>query len=176
MSWRTGALSIVIGLTGTGLLACGTGSGATAGSPGIAASAGSATAAPGVVVAMPASPVTSPPGGGAQGQRIRPGHQSLLTVADDGVSVRLHPGQVVRVVLASGGLRWDIPKVTGTAVRRVSGSGGYPAYRPAVAVFRAERPGRSWVTSFTDTPCLHTQPRCEMPQRLWRALIIVPNT
>jgi hypothetical protein len=175
MSLRTGALSIVIGLIGTGLFACGTGSGATVGSPGIAASVGSATAAPGVVVTMPAGPVTSPSGGGAKGQGTRPGHR-LLTVADDGVTVRLHPGQVVRVVLASGGLRWDIPGATGTAARRISGSGGYPAYRPAVAVFRAERPGRSWLTSFTDAPCLHTQPRCELPQRLWRALIIVPNT
>ncbi len=124
---------------------------------------------------MPASPVASPVGSGTGRQGTAP-HHRLLTVADDGASVRLRPGQVVTVVLASGGLMWDIPAASGAAARRISGSGGYPARRPAVAVFRAVRPGRSWLTSFTDAPCLHAQPKCEIPQRLWRALIIVPDT
>jgi hypothetical protein len=172
MSVRSAALVTAIGLIGAGLVACGTGSVATAGSPGtMAASAGSATAAPGVIVSVPASP----PGSGTGGRGASPRHRPL-TVADDGVSVRLRPGQVVTVVLASGGLMWDVPRASGAAARRVSGSGGYPAHRAAVAVFRAMRPGRSWLTAFTDAPCLHTQPRCEIPQRLWRALIIVRNT
>lgn len=175
MRARSGAVSIVIGLTSAGLVACGTGSVATTGSPGtVAASAGSATAAPGVTVTMATSPVTSPPASGAGGQGTQPRHR-LLTVADDGVFVRLRLGQVVTVFLAAGGLMWDIPAASGGAARRITGSGGYPAHRPAVAVFRAVRPGRSWLTSFTDARCLHTQPRCEIPQRLWRALIIVPN-
>jgi hypothetical protein len=172
MNARSGALGIAIGLTAAGLIGCGTGPVATAGSPGTAtASAGGATASPGVIVTMPpASPSGSGTGGGGTLPRRR-----LLTVADDGVSVRLRPGQVVTVVLASGGLRWDIPQTSGPAVRRISGSGGYPAYQPALAAFRAVRPGRAWLTSFTDARCLHTQPRCEIPQRLWRALIIVRN-
>lgn len=176
MSVRSAGFIILIGLIGAGLSACGTGPVATAGSPGtMAASAGSATAAPGVIASVPASPAGSPPGSGTGGRGPSPRHR-LLTVADDGVSVRLRPGQVVTVVLASGGLMWDIPRASGAAARRISGSGGYPAHRAAVAVFRAMRPGRSWLTAFTDAACLHTQPRCEMPQRLWRALIIVRNT
>jgi len=169
MNARSEALGVVIGLTAAGLIGCGTGPVAAAGSPGTAAaSAGTATASPGVIVMMPTA---SPSGGGTGGGALP--RRRLLTVADDGASVRLRPGQVVTVVLASGGLRWDIPGTSGAAVRRISRSGGYPAYRPAVAVFRALRPGRAWLTSFTDAECLHTQPACGIPQRLWRALIIV---
>lgn len=174
MNASSEALGVVIGLTAAGLIGCGTGPaagspGTAAGSPAtVAASAGTATASPGVITGMPTA---SPPGGGTGGEA--PPRRRLLTVADDGASVRLRPGQVLTVVLASGGLRWDIPGTSGAAVRRISGSGGYPAYRPAVAVFRALRPGRAWVTSLTDTECLHTQPACGIPQRLWRALIIV---
>jgi hypothetical protein len=167
MSVRSAAVTVVIGLTGAGLIACGTDSVATAGSPGTTASAGSGTAAPGVVVTVPANPATSPP--------VPPRRHGLLTVADDGVSVRLRPGQEVTVVLALGGLMWDIPRASGAAARRISGSGGYPGFRPAVAVFRAVQPGRSWLTSFTDARCLHVQPKCEIPQRLWHALVIVRN-
>jgi hypothetical protein len=171
MGRYSGALGAVIGLTAAGLIGCGAAPASTAGAPGsVAATAGSATASPGVIVTLPASPTGTGAGGGT------PRRHRLLTVADDGTSVRLRAGQAVTVVLASGGLQWDIARASGAAVRRISGSGGYPAYRPAVAVFRAVRPGRSWLTSFTDARCLHTQPRCEIPQRLWRALIIVLNT
>jgi hypothetical protein len=188
MSRHPGALSVVIGLAVAGLIGCGgcgAGPASTAGPPGpvvasagtpaasagtAIASAGTATASPGVVVTMP----PTPPGGGAGGGAQR--RHRLLTVTDDGALMRLRIGQVVTVVLTSGGLRWNIPRASGAAVRQISGSGGYPAYRPAVAVFRAAQPGRSWLTASTNTPCLHTQPQCEIPQRLWRALIIVLNT
>ncbi len=175
MSGRPGALSVVIGLTAALLAGCGAGRVAMPGSPGpVSSSAGTATASPGVIVSGPASPAASPSGSGAGGGTPR--RYRLLTVTDDGASVRLRAGQAVTVVLASGALHWDIPRASGAAVRRISGSGGYPSHRPAVAVFRAVRPGRSWLMSFTDAPCLHAQPRCAIPQRLWRALIIVPGT
>jgi hypothetical protein len=174
MKVRRGALSVVIGLSGAGLIACGTGPVATAGSAGTAAATPGHGAASPTVIIMSASPAPSPADGGGGGGELA--RHRLLTVADDGASVRLRAGQVVTVVLASGGLMWDIPRASGNVARRISARGGYPARSPAVAVFRAVWPGRSWLTSFTDAPCLHSQPRCEIPQRLWRALIIVRST
>jgi len=54
-----------------------------------------------------------------------------LTTADNGAAVRLHAGQQVAVALASAGsFSWHVPAAAGTAMRRVSASGGYPASSP----------------------------------------------
>ncbi len=102
-------------------------------------------------------------------------NRQALTVASDGARVRLRVAQWVTVVLVSRGLAWDVPKSSGSAVRRTSVSGGYPTGLAARAVFRAVRRGASSLTSVTDAKCLHAQPRCELMQRLWRVTIIVTN-
>ena len=107
----------------------------------------------------------------APGSRRR-SHCRTLTVADNGATVRLHVGDSVRVVLASGGV-WDLPRASGHAVRRIKASGGYPTGRPARATFRAVRPGKSMLTSITDAKCLHSRPSCKIAQRLWSVTIIV---
>jgi hypothetical protein len=175
---------MVIGLTAAGMTFCGTGSAAAllpgpgglpSGSgparlPGpVVVSVGRAAAIPAVIVTMP----TVPAGSAAPAGRIL-SHRRMLTVPDNGVTVLLRVGQSVVVVLASAGLMRDVPKALGS-VRRSRASGGYPTSRPARAVFRAVRRGTSWLTSVTDAKCLHSRPRCEMPQRLWRVLIVVRN-
>jgi hypothetical protein len=165
---------MVIGLVAAGIVACGTGSSGSGPAlvPGpVTASAGSAVASPAVIVTVPAVPV----GGAASAGRI-PSNRGTLTVTDNGATVQLHVGQSVTVVfLASRGLMWDVPKASGGAVRRMSARGGYPTGRPARAVFRAVRRGQSWLTSLTDAPCLHSLPRCEIAQRVWRVVIVVRN-
>lgn len=166
------AWAILLGVAAIGISACGslpvliagsspaaTPAATTAVSP-----AGSATASPAVIV--------SGPGGTNPVDQIRP-HGRLLTVADSGATVRLHVGQLITVVLASGGMMWDLPAASGDVLRRTSASGGYPTTRPALAFFRAVRRGRSSLTSVTDAACLHSTPRCEMAQRLWSVTVIV---
>ena len=71
-------------------------------------------------------------------------------------------------------MSWDQPVAQGTAVALVSASGGYPASLPARAVFRAVRAGTARLTSVTDAKCLHLEPRCLPPQRIWEVTVIVP--
>ena len=163
-------VSVVAGLAVAGIAACGTGPGPAGAPAPVGVSVGSASASPAVTGTVPAVP-----GGRATPSgRVFLGGRTL-TMADDGAKVRLRVGQSVAVVLVGRGLMWDVPGASGRAVRRVSAVGGYPAAEPARAVFRAVRRGVSWLMSSTDARCLHAQPRCEIPQRLWRAEVIVWN-
>src|SRR5262245_3879582 len=178
MRARVAALSMAIGLTSTGVAGCGSGlvaasqSGPATPLKPVAASAGRAVASPAGVVTVPTVPATARAGGTTPTGRILP-NQRTITVADDGATVRLRVGQAVVVVLVPEGGTWDVPTASGRAVLRASASGGYPSLRPADAVFHAIRPGQSVLTSVTDARCLHSQPRCEIPQRLWRILVVV---
>ncbi len=164
------ALSMVVGLVAVGVTACGTGPDPARPAGQAGASAGSAAASPPVIATMPGVPA----GSAAPTGQIFSNRQAL-TVASDGARVRLRVGQWVTVVLVSRGLAWDVPKSSGSAVRRTSVSGGYPTGLAARAVFRAVRRGASSLTSVTDAKCLHAQPRCELMQRLWRVTVIVTN-
>lgn len=125
--------------------------------------------------APPASTASVPAPPGPTGPTPQPsaGASAVLTVADNGATVRLSTGQSVTVVLSPHALSWHVPAVTGTSVRRTSASGGYPARAPARATFRAEQPGRAILSAVDDAACLHRQPACMVPQQLWRVVIIV---
>jgi hypothetical protein len=97
-----------------------------------------------------------------------------LTVADNGATVPLHPGQRVSVALAARGLfSWHIPAATGAAVMKISASGGYPGTRPARAAFLAARLGRASLSAIDDTACLHAHPACLPSQQVWQVTVIV---
>ncbi len=97
-----------------------------------------------------------------------------LTTADNGAAVRLHVGQQVAVALASAGsFSWHVPAAAGTAVRRVSASGGYPGQPPARAAFVAVRLGGVTLTAIDDAACLHDQPACELPQQEWQVTVTI---
>jgi hypothetical protein len=100
-----------------------------------------------------------------------------LTTADNGATVRLHPGQRVTVVLASqGSLSWHVPAAAGAVVTRVSASGGYPGRQPARAAFLAVRPGSAILTAIDDMACLHARPACEPAQQVWRVTVTVAGS
>jgi hypothetical protein len=122
------------------------------------ATAGSATATPIPVEGSP-SPTGLPAG--------------PVTQADNGKTFRLTVGQQLTVVLAKSPMMWDQPTAHGSAVARVSSSGGYPGTTPAMAVFRAVSPGTAQVTSATDMQCLHATPRCLPPQQIWSITVVV---
>jgi hypothetical protein len=96
-----------------------------------------------------------------------------LTATDSGAVVHLHTGQQVTVVLAPDFEQWHLPAASGTAVRLVSASGGYPGKQPARAVFLAVAPGTAQLSSTSDAACLHAHPRCMIPQQVWQATVIV---
>lgn len=98
-----------------------------------------------------------------------------VTVADSGATVRLRAGQRLRVLLAGHGQaeQWDPPVSSGTALHRISASGGYPTGKPADTVFLAAEAGTAAVSATTDFACLHAQPPCKLPQRGWSVQVIV---
>ncbi len=149
---------------------------ATAGS----ATAGAATAGAATVAAPTAGgatatlvPVTSSPSptGPPTSATVIPA--GPVTRADDGKTFQLAVGQQVTVVLAASPMMWDQPTAQGSAVTRVSASGGYPGTAPAQAVFRAVAPGTAQLTSATDMRCLHATPRCSVPQEIWSVTVVV---
>jgi len=105
-----------------------------------------------------------------------PDGEVTVTEADSGGTVHLHIGQRFRVVLGGRGEQWHRPVSRGPSLRLVEASGGYPGNSPASAVFLAVRAGTASVTSMTDYPCLHAQPPCMIPQRVWSVRVLVADT
>jgi hypothetical protein len=103
----------------------------------------------------------------------------VLTAADTGATITLIVGQRVTVDLAPepGVYAWDQPRLTGSGLRPESVTGGYPDRGPMRAVYLAAGPGRAALSSGSDAPCLHAQPRCSILQRIWTINVIVrPRT
>jgi hypothetical protein len=87
-----------------------------------------------------------------------------------GATVRLHAGDSVRVVLPAD---FVVPHGDRETVVRTAAAGGFPSGRQAEATFSAVRPGRAELTSMTDYPCLHSMPRCALPQQIWRVRVVI---
>ena len=100
---------------------------------------------------------------------------NVLTVADAGATVALVTGERLTVVLAPGpgAYAWHRPRLTGSGLRLLSVTGGYPYHGPMRAVFLATGPGTAALSSVSDMPCLHERPRCLVAQRLWTATVII---
>jgi hypothetical protein len=123
--------------------------------------------------------VTSAPTAPSRYRRITAGHTGRVTVtaSDDGATVVVVPGQVVTVVLGGQGMiRWNRPRLDGSVpgvLRQLGATGGYPSKAPARASYRAVLAGTAEILSGTNARCLHTQPPCEIAQRLWRVTVVV---
>lgn len=100
---------------------------------------------------------------------------NVLTAADDGATVTLVVGERLTVSLApvAGAYAWDRPRLSGSALRLVATTGGYPSAGLVQALFLAISPGTATVSTVSDMPCLHAQPRCLVAQRLWTSYVIV---
>lgn len=100
-------------------------------------------------------PASSPPAGGPDVAVGDPDNQSTVTLV---------VGQTLGVTL---GAEFLPPTVSGTALARVSTSGGYPTGQPLAALYRAVAPGSVDVATRSDYACLHATPPCAVPIRLW---------
>ena len=100
---------------------------------------------------------------------------NVLTAADTGARVTLVTGQRLTVDLAPGpgAYAWHRPRLTGSGLRLLSVTGGYPSHGPMRAVYLATGPGTPVLSSVSDMPCLHARPRCLVDQRLWTATVII---
>ena len=144
-----------------GLAGCGTAAGIGGG-----ASSSRATIGPPTQRSLSAPSPSSPPAMPAG---------NVLTAADTGATVTLVTGQRLTVALASGpgAYAWHRPRLTGSGLRLLSVTGGYPSHGPMRAVYLATGPGTAVLSSVSDMPCLHERPRCLVAQRLWTATVII---
>ena len=112
---------------------------------------------------------TSPPGTPSTVATPRP---IVLTDADNGQTVHLHPHERLEVRLSQDS--YDPPTSGRTQVlARRSSTGGYPGSAPVRAVFEAVAAGQADVSSSSDYSCFHSSPRCLRPSRLWVLHVIV---
>ena len=100
---------------------------------------------------------------------------SVLTAADTGARVTLVTSHRLTVDLAPGpgAYAWHRPRLTGSGLRLLSVTGGYPYHGPMRSVYLATGPGTAVLSSVSDVPCLHERPRCLVAQRLWTATVII---
>jgi hypothetical protein len=100
---------------------------------------------------------------------------NILTAADTGARVMLVTRQRLTIDLAPGpgAYAWHRPRLTGTGLRLLSVTGGYPSHRPMRAVFLSTGQGTAALSSVSDMPCLHERPPCLLAQRLWTATVII---
>ena len=100
---------------------------------------------------------------------------NVLTAADTGARVTLVTSHRLTVDLAPGpgAYAWHRPRLTGSGLRLLSVTGGYPYHGPMRAVFLATGPGTAVLSLVSDMPCLHERPRCLVAQRLWTATVII---
>ena len=131
--------------------------------PVVSASAGTASASPATTPSPFQSIVRPSPTPTYTGSRT-------LIESDSGATIKLKVGDIVKVSLPS---EYDPPTAQGNVMTRVSSTGGYPTGQRLEATFRADNTGRADITSSTDYACLHTQPMCMIPQRLWIVHVVV---
>lgn len=100
---------------------------------------------------------------------------NVLTAADTGATVTLVTGQQLTVDLepGPGAYAWHRPRLTGSGLRLLSVTGGYPSHGLMRAVYLATGPGTAVLSSVSDMPCLHEHPQCLVAQRLWTATVII---
>jgi hypothetical protein len=110
-------------------------------------------------------------GAGSSASAATTHRRPVTAPAESGQTVRLHIGDKLRVHLGTSFRR---PTSTDRAViHRIHHSGGYPTNEDARATFKARSTGRADITSVTDAPCLHAQPRCMIAQQSWVVHVIV---
>lgn len=94
----------------------------------------------------------------------------VLTEADNGRTITLRVGQSLGVSLPAA---YRPTGVSGAALSKVLTRGGFPTDLPLFEVYRAAASGSADVSTLTDYACLHTVPRCAVPQKSWRVHVDV---
>jgi hypothetical protein len=99
---------------------------------------------------------------------------TTLIEADSGSTVTVTVGQSIAVALPA---TYRPVTAAGTALTLLSSSGGFPTGQPLAATYLAVASGTADLRTLTDYPCLHSVPRCTVPQRQWIVhVIVVPAT
>lgn len=122
--------------------------------------------------ARPTTPTAAPSDTAARPTGTPTPGNLVVTDADNGTTVRLHPHDRLEVRLSEDSYDPPTSSQPVVLVRRGS-TGGYPSASPVVATFEALGKGTSDVSTTSDYACFHTSPRCLRPTRMWSIQVIV---
>jgi hypothetical protein len=126
-------------------------------------------AAPAVSCTNDASVPVSPSAGQSSQSS---GADITVTEADNQRTVVLTVGQTLRVTLPAN---YHPTTASNSGLVRISSSGGFPTGQPLDELYRAATQGSVDLSTLTDDPCLHTTPRCAIPQKLWTVHVTILN-
>jgi len=110
-----------------------------------------------------AAPVASPAG------VVSALPSATVTLADDGGTTTLQPGQRVLVNLG-GEFDWSLHVDDETIASRVAGVNVGPV---AQAIYQANRVGQTVLSATGDPACRKAQPACAQPSRTFKVTIVV---
>lgn len=92
-----------------------------------------------------------------------------VTLADDGKTIELHPGDRFLLDLGEGYI-WNVNVGDPSVVSRMV---NVLVIRGAQGIYEAKLPGVTMLTATGDPPCRQAQPPCGAPSRLFRVQIAV---
>jgi hypothetical protein len=98
-----------------------------------------------------------------------PSASATVTLADDGRTVTLQPGQRALISLGDN-LDWTLQVDDESIVSRVP---GVTVERGAQAMYQANRVGQTALSATGDPACRKAQPACAQPSRMFRVTIVV---
>jgi hypothetical protein len=155
-------------------IALDTGSGATSTVGSVAAA--TSTPALGIDLRVPPTraPRSSPAGAAAAPSpsgavSASPSASATVTLADDGRTVTLEPGQRALINLGDD-LDWTLQVDDESIMSQVP---GVTAGRGAQAMYQANRVGQTALSATGDPACRKAQPACAQPSRMFRVTIVV---
>lgn len=93
----------------------------------------------------------------------------IVTLADDGQTIRLHPSESFLLKLGSD-YDWTVAIADQTVVSRVM---NVMVVRGAQGLYQAKRTGQTVLTATGDPTCRQAQPPCARPSRLFRLQLVV---
>lgn len=131
-----------------------------------------ATATPILIPAVPtlaatvASAATTPPTNPATSPK---GHSRTITLADNGTTITLHPGDRFLLELGNA-LTWNVTVADPSVVNRVP---NILVIRGAQGIYEAHQPGQTTITAIGSAACRGATPPCAVPDRLFHVTIVV---
>lgn len=125
---------------------------------------------PPVICNCPAVLVPPPAGATDDGSGSQPIPTNGITLADNGKTIALHPGDTFLLNLGMDSFDWTVDIDDQNVLSRVK---GVMVTRGAQGIYEAHGPGQAMLTATGNPLCRNSVPACEMPSIMFSITVIV---